>query len=532
MATAEPVGPRTDLVCGLLLAVGTLGYVWLWPFDLYLFDEGMVLYEARRISQGAVLYSRIFEIITPGFLYLMAGAFTLFGASMEVARVVMALIHIGIQCLIYLVARRLGARPAVALLAAAAELALSYASMPQANPHWLSTLAGLAMLLALLRADTRRRAFWFGVGCGLCLLIQQHRGTGMLAGVVAVQVLDAWSGSVGWGAFVRQALARISLLAAGVAVTVVAGLAPLLIAAGPEALYDSLVRFPLRNYRQHHQGMVWWGLAFPPFMAIGFVVRWLPLLIPVALARGAVGLLRRQPVDAWRPLLVTAILAATTTAMMWYYPDFVHLAVAVPITLALAAEAIERVVGLAGRRRLLGAALLAPVAAGIAWMLVDNLNMRRAWYSLRTETAFGTVHFSSSTEAAAMQIIARGLDSAPRRETFAYPYGASLYLIADAVNPTRFQFLTPSYSDAAQIHEALRTIEHRQVPYVFVMALSLDWARDPVIRYLKKAYDRVPLPPADDRLLYAVYKRKPGVRVRIPPIRVPPPPRPPAERRS
>lgn len=512
---------RIDVTCALLLVFGTAAYAWLWPRDLYLFDEGLLLYEARRIREGAVMYRDFFEIITPGFVHLMAAAFLLFGTSMAVARTVMALIHLGIQFLTYRVARRLGARPAVALLAAFAELAVSYGALPQANPHWLSTLAGLAMLLLLLRVDTGRRALWLGVGCGLCLLIQQHRGTGVLAGVAAVQVLDAWLDCSGWAGFVRQVLARLARVAAGAALTVAAGLLPLLVAAGPNALYDALVRFPLGNYRHFHQSIPWGGLAIPPFARIGLVVTWLPLLIPLALLRSAVGLMRRGAAPTWRPLLVSALFAATTTGMMWYFPDFVHLALAAPITLALAAEAAERVLALLGRRRALGAALLAPVAAGIAWLMVDNLTMRRGWYSLRRETAFGTVDFGSQAEAAAFETIARGLDFSPRREAFAYPYGASLYLVANATNPTRFQFLNPRYSDPAQVEEALAVLEHRQVPYVLVAPLSLDWNHDPVVEYLKRNYDRVRLPNSGDVFLYAVFKRRAGAPREL----SPPPPR-------
>ncbi|HSP95805.1 MAG TPA: hypothetical protein VL049_00995, partial [Candidatus Dormibacteraeota bacterium] len=269
--------------------------MWLWPRDLYLFDEGMVLYEARRLREGAVLYRDVFQIVTPAFLYLVAAAFALFGTSMTVARGLMAVIHVGIQCMIYLVARRLGARPVLALLAAVAELAVAYSAMPQANPHWLSTLGGLVILLALLRADTPRAAFWFGVGCGFCLLVQQHRGIGLVVGVTAVQLVDAWAGASSWSAFGRQAISRLSRFGLGIVGMVAIGLGPLLVAAGPPALYEALVRFPLINYRHHHQGMVWWGLAFPPFTKIASVVRWIPLLIPLALIRVGIQCWQRQP---------------------------------------------------------------------------------------------------------------------------------------------------------------------------------------------------------------------------------------------
>ncbi|HSQ01439.1 MAG TPA: hypothetical protein VL049_29815 [Candidatus Dormibacteraeota bacterium] len=366
------------------------------------------------------------------------------------------------------------------------------------------------ILLALLRTDARSAAIWFGVGCGFCLLVQQHRGTGLTAGVAAVQLVDAWIQAPTWDAFRRQAVARLGRFTLGVIGVVVVGLAPLVVAAGPDALYEALVRFPLNNYLHHHQGTVSWGLAFPPYTHVASVVRWIPLVIPLALVRVGVQSWRRLPPTSWRPLLVTAIIAGTTTAMMWYFPDFVHLAVAAPVTLALTAEAGQRLIAPRAAGRLWRLAVVASVATGLGWLLVDNLAARRAWYNLRRETAFGTIDFGSPSEANAVEIIARGLDRSPRREAFAYPYGASLYLEADAVNPTRFQFLTPTYSDPAQIDEVIRVLEQRQVPYVLVVAQSFKWASDPVVQYLRRAYRRVPLPRAPDRLVFAVFERMPG----------------------
>jgi hypothetical protein len=294
---------------------------------------------------------------------------------------------------------------------------------------------------------------------------------------------------------------------------VAAGLGPLLVAAGVTPLYDSLVRFPLRNYPQFHQHMVWGGGVLPAFATIALVASCLPALIPVALARGVLGLWRRRPVATWRPLLVSGLLAATTTAAMWYFPDFVHLALALPLTLPLAAEAVQRLLTLLGNRRLLGAALLTPITAGVAWLLADNLVLRRGWFSLPRDTAFGRVDFSNVAEAQAMEIIARGLDTAERREAFAYPYGASLYLVANATNPTRFQFVNPRYSDPAQIDEVMRILEERKVPYVLVAALSLEGKRDAILQYLVRAYERVPLVGAgSSSFLFAVFKRRPDGR--------------------
>ena len=53
---------------------------WL-PRNLPSPTKSIHLYEAKRILDGEVLYRDVFEMITPGFMYLMALLFRIFGTT-------------------------------------------------------------------------------------------------------------------------------------------------------------------------------------------------------------------------------------------------------------------------------------------------------------------------------------------------------------------------------------------------------------------------------------------------------------------
>src|SRR5437879_12795740 len=82
----SPAARRADaLLAGVLLA-GTTLYLCGLPRNLGASDEGAYLYESKMLLQGRVLYRDVFEIVAPGFYYLPAALFWLFGSAMAAAR--------------------------------------------------------------------------------------------------------------------------------------------------------------------------------------------------------------------------------------------------------------------------------------------------------------------------------------------------------------------------------------------------------------------------------------------------------------
>ena len=74
-------------------------------------DESVYLYQAKRVLEGAVPYRDVFDLTTPGWLYVMAALFGLFGVSLETARVATAVLH-GITAVMIYATGRHGRSPA------------------------------------------------------------------------------------------------------------------------------------------------------------------------------------------------------------------------------------------------------------------------------------------------------------------------------------------------------------------------------------------------------------------------------------
>src|SRR5262249_11492684 len=116
---------RLDRALAVALFAGTFAYLWAMPRILGPSDEGLYLYNTKRVLGGVVLHLYVYDIITPGSHYVMALAFRLFGTSIATARAVIGVVH-GIAVVVaYATCRTLGVRRAIAVAAALGYLALS-----------------------------------------------------------------------------------------------------------------------------------------------------------------------------------------------------------------------------------------------------------------------------------------------------------------------------------------------------------------------------------------------------------------------
>src|SRR5439155_20789378 len=115
-----------DLALCAGLVIGAFVYLSRWPHDLYGFDEGLFLYEAKRIRDGEVPYRDFFEIVTPGAWYVMALVFRLFGTTMEATRSAMAVVHGLIVAAVFVACRTRSVRVGLAVAAAVAHLGIGY----------------------------------------------------------------------------------------------------------------------------------------------------------------------------------------------------------------------------------------------------------------------------------------------------------------------------------------------------------------------------------------------------------------------
>ena len=176
-----------------VIALSTVAYLAALPYPLGPLDEGLYLFEAKRILHGDVFYRDIFDIATPGSYYLMALMFALFGTTMTMARTAAALIHGLTAALVYAGGRRLGVDRPLSLAAAASQLAVCQAAWPYASPHWAGTLITTLLLVVLIGRPTLQGWRWYllpGTLLGALALVQHQKALIIAFGVAAVLAAD------------------------------------------------------------------------------------------------------------------------------------------------------------------------------------------------------------------------------------------------------------------------------------------------------------------------------------------------------
>jgi hypothetical protein len=498
--------PTDVAVGGLLVAAATL-FFQRWPHDLFPFDEGLFLYDALRVLRGEVIYRDFFEIITPGAIYVLAGSFGLFGATMATARAVNAVEHGLIVLVLFALCRRLGVRRELAAAAAVVHLVFASLALPFTSPHWLGTLLMLACLAVALGPPRAGRRLLLGVAVGLLIAVQQQKGLVIGAAAAALVCTDGLVGAAAGSTRPRALLAALGTYAAGVLVVVGPLFAALLIAAGPQPLYDALVRFPLESYRGYNRTP--WGrtVSIPGTMIAVRSLIVLPAIALVTAVRAVSSARAGGDRPRTRALFVLALFAGAAVLSVAYYPDATHLGIIAPLPLLLAAETLEAALSRAGSARWPGWVVACGVGLACAAQLTSNLERARAAKPVSMDSAFGRVD-TIADERALVETLRERLRARSSREVFGYPFYASIYLLAGADNPTRFQVLLPGYSPSAHFDETLSVLEARQVPYVAVLTIWVDWQNDRVVRYLQQHYRRVPLPGTEGRFSsFALFER-------------------------
>jgi hypothetical protein len=185
------------------------------------------------------------------------------------------------------------------------------------------------------------------------------------------------------------------------------------------------------------------------------------------------------------------LFAAATVGALVYYPDFIHLAFAAPVFLAVAVEALERTL-----RRAPPVAVLRwlPAACALALTVAVGVHLREVYlvqhadYGISRETAFGRVDFRSVAEADFVELVRVELDDSQTGELFCYPVFTSLYLMTGGRNPTRHVLMFPGYLPTSEYERTIRILEERRVPVVVMADGMIDPQSDPMYRYVRSRY--------------------------------------------
>ncbi len=512
-ATALP----GDVALALLVGLATYASVAAQRYQLGTADEAYFLVEAARIRAGEVMYRDFFNFITPLSSYALGALFWLFGTTLATARHATAVLHAVTAVALYATARRLAVGRGLALLAPLAFVALCQPVWPFASWHWVSTGVTTLLVYAFVAAPPHQpawRTLLPGLLAGVLIGVQQQKGIVLYAGGAAVLVADAAVARRGSGAWPGRALAaHLAWFTAGAALVVLPVLAVFLALAGPTALYDGLVRFPLESYRPNIRTV--WGAVGPvaqPFAghALPAVLRLAPLaLVPVAIDLAVA--LRRGDSGRARRLSALLVLAAASVASIAYYPDFIHIAFIAGVFWVAAVCGLERGLTLLPHR---GLATAARALVGLALAVALVLQAYRFAAQVRQafpvvhDTAFGRVHFPSTLEPAQIDQVRALAAAGALRELFSYPHAASPYLTTGLPNATPYQFLAFGISPRAHIDHALAILRRRRLPYV-IGSPFLVRRNDPVMAYIRAHYEMVPLPDGVDGMpSWFLYRRR------------------------
>jgi hypothetical protein len=493
-----------DALLCVLLFTFVVVYLVNWPRNLGASDEGLYLYEAKRLLDGELFYRDIYEIVTPGSYYLMAFLFSLFGTSITTARIAFAILHGGVVVLVYLTCRELGVRRIIAAPTALVHLAIGQPAWPYASPHWVSTfLIAILLPLTLRRgwAARPRRLVGLGVIVGGLILVQQQRAVFIGLAVAGALVVDYLVGRR-FGTVDRDLgglSKRTAYFAAIVALVAVPPLAIHTAIAGVAPTVRALVIHPLINYRRQYQGGVPWASVsvmtlFYAAHTLPRVLKYLPVVLGLGFARAVWNWWQRRNAAETAALLILVVFGLCSIVSINYQADFIHVTFIAPVFFVAIAEAVEWAVKPLDRVRI-ASAFAAPAVglcllAAVAVQLYQNFMRSRDAYTMSIDTPFGRIDTFNPSEVELVHEISALLQQLPSRELFIYPGYASLYLMTGARNPTPYQILvSPSYNDPDQVQNAVDILEARRVPLVlFPITVKQD---DVLARYVREHYVQV-----------------------------------------
>jgi hypothetical protein len=259
------------------------------------FDEGLILFGATRVLDGAVPHRDFLTLYGPGQFYVLAGLFKLFGVSVLVERAWDTAVRWCCVVLVMIVVRQAAPRW-LAVLAAIASLVwlASFGAYGfPVFPALAAALAGLAFLVpALARGGPASRLTAAGICAGIGMLFRYDIGIATFGSECAILAFSGWALCDSGTSCFRTVLRSIGWFGAGFAVVVV----PVAIAYAdggviPDLIFQ-VITYPARFYVKT-RSLPFPGL-WPPVPLIREAV-YLPLVVCVAAVPTLILLARYAP---------------------------------------------------------------------------------------------------------------------------------------------------------------------------------------------------------------------------------------------
>jgi hypothetical protein len=187
------------------------------------YDEGLVLYGATRVMEGAVPHRDFYAIYGPGQFYVLAALFKIFGVSVLVERIYDTVVRGAIALLVLIIVNVVAPR-AQALLAGAVSLA--YLAFAQAyGTAVYSSLATVLASAAFLSAALARPVsgpglFAAGTCSGLAMLMRYDIGGAIFGVECAILGVHSWCERTDTRHFARNVIRSLAWFGLGYAVVV------------------------------------------------------------------------------------------------------------------------------------------------------------------------------------------------------------------------------------------------------------------------------------------------------------------------
>ncbi len=256
-----------------------------WITDFSAFTD----FSARRVLDGQVPYRDFWTMYAPGSMYVLAGAFAVFGREHIVSQVLaMTTTALAVVCL-YRLAARLVSVPAavgVALLFAVAFYHSAYHSYFSTYPPAVLCLwIGAAQIASFVQCHSTRHLVLAGGCFGLLALFKHDMGAyACLSGAAALLLVPQAPGAPSRGFGAR--IGSVCGLAICVVLTMLPVTVALLLATGRHMVHD-LVIYPLTDFR-YARGesfpTLWPSYDFPTWQhaakgLTGWFVQHVPLVV-------------------------------------------------------------------------------------------------------------------------------------------------------------------------------------------------------------------------------------------------------------
>lgn len=424
-------------------------------------DEGELINDAVRVTQGQLPFRDFFEGMAPGTYYLLAFYFKLLGTTWFATRVSLLVTTVVMATALFYLARRLGrevgAAPVVFFVA------VSYHSWNVVSHHMDSNAFALLSFVALvlwIERQSRIALLLAGAGAGLTTCFLQPKGACLFLSFLVI----AWLYARRW-----RPLAELTAAYAAVGLAILAWFA----AQGglKDLIYANLV-WPLTTYRGVNA--VYYGLGFRELYWKAWTESLVPALSPgVGIPLSVLLSLPFLVVLAMPLLLGWLALRFRKTAfnrLTWPYwiagcalfvsgmerKDLAHVVYGSPILLVLAFHLYGQL-----KSRFAARALQAVMACAV--MLAALNPLVALLTNNRTVTRRGVVYDSVARDPVLDFLMAH---TKPGEPVFVYPYAPMYYFLTATENPTRFNFMMYNFHTESHFREAVEALERRQVRYI------------------------------------------------------------------